>query len=122
MLTHRLRHRIHFQHKLPDTVNADGLRTAGGWATVVLDDGTSLDAVPAEVLTGPGREWIAAGATQSEVSARINCRWFPASERDMSAWRILWDGRVYNVTSVESDITARREWRLRVVDTGTQGL
>ena len=122
MLAYRLRHRIEFQEMTEDSVDSNGYRVDGGWTTVYLDSDTALDSVPAEVLTGPGREWVAAGATQSEVSARINCRWFPANERDMAAWRILWDGRIYNIISVETDVTARREWRLRVKDGGTDGL
>ncbi|MCQ9615936.1 head-tail adaptor protein [Paenalcaligenes niemegkensis] len=115
MLAHRLRHRITFQ------VNGEGDRDdngylipgTGGWQTVTLPDGTKLADVPAEVLTGPGRETQGGAATQAETLARINLRWFPADEREMAAWRIVWDGRVYNITSAETDITARREWRLR---------
>lgn len=121
MLSHRLLHRITFQERLADTVDSNGIRVTGGWDTVYLDSDTPLDNVPAEVLTGPGREWIAAGATQAEVAARINCRWFPADERTMAAWRILWDGRIYNIVSAETDATARREWRLRVMYGPSEG-
>lgn len=124
MLAHRLRHRITFQVNGTGTRDEDGFLIPGtaGWQTVVLGDGTRLENVPAEVLTGPGREFQGGAATQAETSARINLRWFPADDRDMAAWRVLWDGRVYNITSVETDITARREWRLRVVDGPSEGL
>lgn len=123
MLSHRLRHRITFQQIAQPLRDADGypIPGSGGWQTVELGDGTRLENVPAEVLTGPGREFQGAAATQSETSARINLRWFPASERDMAAWRVVWDGRIYNIQSVETDATARREWRLRVTDGPSEG-
>ncbi|MFW8567067.1 head-tail adaptor protein [Orrella sp. 11846] len=122
MLAHRLRHRIEFQEKQETPVDSNGFRVNGGWDTVYLDSDTPLDSVPAEVLTGPGRELIAAGATRSEISARINCRWFPVNEHELAAWRIVWDGRIYNIVSIETDATARREWRFQVKDGGTDGL
>lgn len=123
MLAHRLRHRITFQQLAPVERDEDNVPIpgSGGWQAVVLADGTQLEDVPAEVLTGPGREFQGGAATQSETSARINLRWFPANERDMAVWRIVWDGRIYNITSAETDITARREWRLRVVDGPSEG-
>ena len=123
MLAHRLRHRITFQSKgeMQRDENNVPIPGSGGWQPVQLSDGTVLANVPAEVLTGPGREFQGGAATQSEVTARINLRWFPAHERDMATWRIEWDGRTYNITSAETDITARREWRLRVVDGPSEG-
>lgn len=123
MLHHRLRHRITFKAQGGPIRDENGypIPGSGGLQTVVLPDGTRLEDVPAEVLTGPGKEWVGSGAPQSETSARINLRWFPANERDMAAWIVLWDGRVYNIQSVETDATARREWRLRVVDGPTEG-
>lgn len=123
MLAHRLRHRVTFQANGEPERDENGYikPNSGGWQTVNLADGTKLENVPAEVLTGPGREFQGGAATQAETSARINLRWFPADDRDMAAWRIVWDGRIYNITSVETDITARREWRLRVVDGPSEG-
>lgn len=116
MLAHRLRHRVTFQVNRPAQRDSNGFPVpgTGGWQAVVLPDGTRLEDVPAEVLTGPGREWVGSGAPQSDTSARINVRWFPADEREMAAWRLLWDDQVYNITSAETDVTARQEWRLRV--------
>jgi len=124
MRAHRLRHRVTFETKAAAVRDADGYLVpgSGGWRVVVLSDGTPLENVPAEVLTGPGREFQGGASTQSETAARINLRWFPASERDMAAWRILWDGRIYNIKSVETDAAARREWRLRCVDGPSEGM
>lgn len=123
MLAHRLRQRVTFQHNAPVQRDANNVAIpgSGGWQTVVLADGVRLEDVPAEVLTGPGREFQGGAATQAETSARINLRWFPSSERDMATWRVVWDGRTYNITSVETDTTARREWRLRCVDGPSEG-
>ena len=109
MLASRLRHRVAIQEAQQGQDPITGEITIT-WMDVTLADGTVLDAVPAEVLTGPGRELLAAGAKQAETTARINLRWFPGLEPTM---RVLWDGRVYNITSLDTDITGRREWRLR---------
>ena len=65
------------------------------------------------MLTGPGREFVAATAEQGETVARINMRWFPGLTADM---RILWDGRVYNLKPPETDSTERREYRIQCTD------
>ena len=80
------------------------------WENVVLDSNTVLDAVPAEVLTGAGREFNQAGAIQGEIDARINLRWFPDLTQAM---RIVWDGKIFNIHSIETDLTGRREYRLK---------
>jgi head-tail adaptor len=68
--------------------------------------------VPAEVLTGPGKENVAADAQQGVEVARINMRWFPGL---LSSMRITWDGKVYGITAPpETDSTGRREWRVQV--------
>ncbi|WP_454674845.1 head-tail adaptor protein [Achromobacter pestifer] len=113
MLAYRLRHRVTFQ-KLVIEQDSEGRRTEA-WHNVWLDSNTELADVPAEVLTGPGKELQAGNTTQAETSARINVRWFPAAEEEMAQWRILWDGRVYGIQSMETDRTARREWRLRCI-------
>ena len=100
MLSHQLRHRVTFQRQQEPDRDANGNPVPGS----------------GEVLTGAGREWTSSGAVQSETSARINLRWFPAADEDLAAWRVLWDGRTYNIQSAETDATARREWRLRCVD------
>lgn len=110
MLANRLRHRVHIQEQVETQDSTTGNITLS-WQTVYLDSDTPLDNVPAEVLTGAGREFNASGAIQAEVAARINLRWFPGLIQSM---RILWDGRIYNIGSIETDKTARREYRLRV--------
>lgn len=110
MLASRLRHRIEIQEQYEDQDSNTGAITKS-WDTVYLDSNTPLDSVPAEVLTGAGREFNASGAIQAEVAARINLRWFPGLTQSM---RIKWDGRIYNIGSIETDRTARREYRLRV--------
>jgi SPP1 family predicted phage head-tail adaptor len=104
MMAHRLRHRILIEtpQRVQNTETGD---VATVWATL-------YENVPAEVLTGPGRDAIAAGALQNEATCRINIRWFDISRTELVNCRITWDGRLYSIVSAEQDITARREWRL----------
>ena len=117
MLAYRMRHRIQFQRQV-QTQDPDTGEMVTTWEAVLFSGRADL---PAEVLTGPGRELIAADATQAETTARINCRWFPVERLELYTWRVTWDGRVYNITSAETDATARREWRLRCSDGLTDG-
>ena len=117
MLASRLRHRIEFQGLVEEQDSETG-EVLLSWQTAYLDSDTLLSDVPAEVLTGPGREFRESGTKQAETTARINLRWFPGLSPE---WRILWDGRVYNITSIETDITGRREWRLRCIDGVSDG-
>lgn len=103
----KYRHRVTIQHRVTTRDPADGSEVISDW----LD---FLDDVPADVLTGPGREAIAANAQQAETTARMNMRWFPGLTSQM---RILWDGGVYAIDGPpETDATARREWRVRCSD------
>lgn len=114
MLAHRLRHRVAVQ-QIVEAQNPDtGARTEL-WVNAQLPDATVLDAVPAEVLTGVGREYVQSGATQSEYSARMNLRWFPGLNTKM---RIVWDGATFDIVSIDTDATARQEYRLKVISTG----
>ena len=106
MLAHRLRHRIAFQ--MPLQVQGDDGNNTVEWVAAVAN-GVELLSVPAEVLTGPGRESVEAGSKQAEVAARINCRWFPGLSQ---AWRILWDDQVFNIVGKSTDASGRQEWRL----------
>ncbi|CAE32195.1 phage-related conserved hypothetical protein [Bordetella bronchiseptica RB50] len=123
MLAHRLRHRVTFEAKGEPLRDENGfiIPGTGGWRPVVLADGLRLEDVPAEVLTGHGREFQGGSATQAEVSARVNLRWFPASPTLLASWRLIWDGQIFNIQSAETDATARREWRLRCVDGPSEG-
>ena len=108
-LAPRLRHRVTFQ-EFVSSRDSEGVLTEG-WQNAWIDSETELVDVPAEVLTGPGREAIAAGAQQADVSARITCRWFPGLD---ATWRILWDGRVFAILGdPDTDLTGRREWRIK---------
>ncbi|WKT59110.1 head-tail adaptor protein [Microbulbifer thermotolerans] len=115
MQSYRLRHRVTFQHPVLTQDPQTGAETTT-WETVYLDSETPLENVPAEVLTGPGREYRQSQTTQAETSARINLRWFPVDRIEICTWRVLWDGRIYNIHGAETDATARREWRLTCTD------
>jgi len=103
----RLRHRITFQEQV-ETRDSEGAVSID-WQNVWIDSETELADVPAEVLTGAGREFRASGQVQSEIAARVTLRWF---EGLSASWRILWDGQVLNIGGVETDATRRREYRL----------
>ena len=111
-LTYRLRQRVAIQEMIEGQDATTGEVTIS-WQNVWIDSESELDAVPAEVLTGAGREVVAAGAIQAETSARINLRWFPGLT---AAMRILWDGKVYNIRSIETDRTGRMEYRTTCTD------
>jgi len=110
MLSHRLRHRVAVQQKTRSQDEQTGA-IVEVWQTLSLSDGTELSVVPAEVLTGQGREFEQAGVIQSEHIARINMRWFEGLRSDM---RIVWQSQFWQIKSIETDMTARREYRLRV--------
>lgn len=112
MLSHRLRHRIAIQEPIKTQDPASGGAEITVWQNLIVG-GREMVSVPAEVLTGAGREFIAANAQQAETKARINLRWFPGLNE---THRILWEGKTYNIRSIDTDITARREYRLQCED------
>lgn len=112
MLSHRLRHRVEIQEPVDVQDPNTGVITRV-WQTVALDSDTILNSVPAEVLTGPGRELHAAGTKLAETTARINIRWFPGL---LKTHRILWDGRTFEIIGISEDVTARREYRINCKD------
>lgn len=107
-LTPRLRHRITFQEQVSERDSEGALQIT--WETVDLDSETTLANVPAEVLTGPGREAVMSGQTNADIAARITCRWFPGLKQ---SWRILWGDQVFNIHTIDTDMTGRREWRIK---------
>lgn len=107
-LTGRLRQRVTLQEQLQEQDSETG-DVSHTWVTVYAS-------VPAEVLTGAGREFRDSAALQAETTARITVRWFDVDRVAIYKWRILWDGRVYNIVSAETDITGRKEWRFRCID------
>lgn len=109
-LAPRLRHVVTFQEQVNDR-NDDGVLTRA-WATVAAPGVGLLEYVPAEVLTGPGRDFIQSGQQQADVAARITCRWFPGGISP--SWRILWDGQIFNIQGApDTDATGRREYRIK---------
>lgn len=107
----KYRHRVTVEQKTTARDPSDG--------SIVVTWATFMGNVPAEVLTGAGREFVAANAEQAEITARIAMRWFPGLTSQM---RILWDGRVFGIAAPpETDSTARREWRVRCNDGANDG-
>lgn len=115
MLANRLRHRVSFQKKFT-AVDDKGFKNVT-WVDASAN-GVVLNNVPAEVLTGPGREPIAANAKQAETALRVNLRWFPGLQPD---WRLVWQGVAYDIFSIETDVTNRREYRLKCTGGLTDG-
>lgn len=109
MLAYKYRHRVAIQERVEVQDALTGAMTHT-WRNVWLSPDVELASVPARVLTGAGREFFAADAKQSEVTARIELRWFPGLT---SAMRVLWQGRPYNILEISTDETDRREYRLR---------
>lgn len=67
---------------------------------------TPLATVWAEVSPQAGREFVAAGAAQSELTTKIRIRYRPGLT---SGDRVTHDGRVYNIASVIDYRSAKRE-------------
>jgi len=104
MQAQRLRHRVTFSR--PVTSQDSEGKTSKSWVT---DAGMS--SIPAEILTGPGREAITGGAKHEDAAARINIRYFSGLE---TFWRVTDDatGIIYDITSKDTDKTGQREHRL----------
>lgn len=113
MRAYRLRHRVTIQKpvKVQDTSTGHEVVT---WEDVYLG-------VPAEVLTGAGKESVESGATQNQTAARVNIRWFDVDSLELSTYRLLWDGRIFSIKNPETDVTGREEWRLTCEDGLTDG-
>ena len=103
-----LRHRIQFQ-SLTETVNMQTGERTTHWATATAN-GVQLSSVPAEVLTGAGREAVLNASPTADIAARINVRWFPGLD---PSWRIVWDGLIFNIASWETDRSGRVDYRIK---------
>lgn len=107
----RLRHRVAVQASTTyrDT-NGDRVQE---WADVA-----GLENVPAEVLTGAGREAQAAGQDQTIVAARVTVRWQSAlaAPRGM---RIVHGSAIYHIETFYTDATGRR-WLTLVCSEGAR--
>ncbi|EGR1131331.1 TPA: head-tail adaptor protein [Vibrio cholerae] len=110
MLSHRLTHVIQIQEPI-ESQDDDSGAIITTWQTIEIAAGKPN--IPAEVLTGPGKEVSAAGSKYPEVVARINVRWFPFDMQKLYECRILWEGQIFGIHSVDTDRTARQEWRFK---------
>lgn len=102
----RYRHRITIQNRVQGVDGVGGVALT--WADA-FPAATALGGIPAEVLTGPGRELRAAGGEQAEASARIAFQYLPGVD---ASQRVLWNGQIFNIRSVEYDATGLGEVRL----------
>lgn len=107
MQSYRLRHRVAIQEQI-ETQEDDGSITHQ-WQTITVGS-TQMQSVPAEVLTGAGKEAVNSATTMASVDARINIRWFPGLNEKM---RVVWQGKPYNIVGLTTDITGREEWRMQ---------
>lgn len=110
-LTARLRHRVTVQRRVDSTNVSAGVVTYV-WQNLHVD-------VPAEVLTGPGREAYAAGGKFAEADARITMRYVPDLRPED---RVVWRGVAYDIVSIETDATAARDYRLRCKASANNGV
>lgn len=104
----RMRHRIDIQQRVSSQDATTGEET---WSWENLKS-----SLPAEALTGPGRESLQAGALQADTTARFTIRWFSGLTQSM---RIVWDGRIYNIKTFTTDRTNRRYY---YIDAGDEGV
>lgn len=115
MLAYELQHVVSLEYPV-ETVDGNGFKQVN-WLPAFAD-GVALNSVHAVVFTGEGREPIADNAKQAQISLRVKIRWFPGLQQN---WRLIWDGRIYDIYSIETDATARREYRLRCTGGLTSG-
>lgn len=112
----KYRHLIRLQAKGAGTEGPLG-PIPGAWADWEPEAGQGAD-IPAEVVPLSGRDFIAAGEKQSEVSARIEIRWVPGV---LDTMRVQFDGEPYAIVAVLPDSTARRHLTLMVSKGVTDG-
>lgn len=91
-----LRHRVTIEHKTETRDSYGGVSTA--WATFAAS-------VPAAILPVSGREFFAAEAQQSEVSAKIVMRQLAGL---LPSMRIVHGGQQYNIRAILPDATLAR--------------
>lgn len=115
MSASKYRQRIRLQLKGEGTTGPLGT-IPGSWADWEPSPGV-VD-IPAQVVPLSGRDFIAAGEKQSEVTARIEIRWLPGV---LDTMRVLFDDEVYAIAAVLPDPTARRHLTLMVSKGVTNG-
>jgi len=94
----RLRHRVILQRSVKDQSPVTGGITES-WVDIAI--------IRAEVAPSSAREFVAAMATQSEVTTRITIRYRSAIS---SLDRILFRGKIYNIEGVLPDPVSGREY------------
>lgn len=77
---------------------------------------TTMATVWAEIAPLSAREFIASGASTSEVSARITLRW---QSTFLPTDRIVHNGKVYNPRGILPDVDSGREYVTIPVSEGT---
>lgn len=97
----KLRHRIQLQ-RFTTIVNPDTGDRTQAWAAV-----EGADSLPAEVVPLSGREFLAAAASQSTVTSRIQIRWRAGVT---AANRLVHGDVIYNIEAVLPDNKSGREW------------
>lgn len=106
----RLRHRVTIQSR-GETRDADG-GSVPAWVDFAVD-------VPAEFLSGPGREFLAAESIRAETVGRFQMRFLDGVT---AAHRVLWNGKVWDIKAPPIvDRTAQREMTLLVGQGLTDG-
>lgn len=104
-----LRHRVEIQR--PDYVqDQNSGEMVRGWAT-------AWDKVPCSIEPLSAREFIAASATQSQVTARIVIRYRPGVT---SAMRVLHRDRIYAIEGVLADKGSGLEYLTLAVSEGVK--
>ena len=94
----RLRERVTLERKTAGAVDS--------WGQPIPDAWTPLGTVWAAVEPLAGREYIAAQAAQSEVTARIRIRWRGDVDSQI---RVVHRGKTYDVQSVIDPRSERKE-------------
>lgn len=86
--------------------------TQNEWGDVEHAYSRKFKDVPAEWISGPGREFLADEATRAETTGRFKIRWVPGVHEKM---QVHWDGKVFEIKAPpQPDSTGRRELLLMV--------
>lgn len=104
----KYRHRVAIERKV-EAQDATTGEVSHTWAPLSLSSDVTTAAVPAQCLTGPGREAKLAGAPQAAATLRVAFRWFPGLR---ATDRIVWQSVAYDIAGIETDATGRREYRV----------
>ena len=106
MLAHRLRHRVTIQSQTI-TQNTTTGETTVAWVAFLSDE-------PAEVVPLSGKEFLASGANQAQVDARMTIRWQTGV---LPTMRVVFDGQNYQIRAVLPD-PSNAKWLTLMVQRG----